>query len=1087
MRKTISLILALLMLVSVIPIGVIAADDACEHINTVTEAAIPNTCTENGFTEGVYCNDCGEWLVVQEKIYALGHSWGDYEYNNDATCTSNGKEIAECERCDAIDMREVYGTALEHEYEAEVIKEANCKEEGLIAYTCDCGYAYTNTVSKTDHADDNIDDVCDVCGEVLNSFSGQCGENVYWEFDESTDTLTISGAGKIDDAVLFDEETGDFVANEEKDFLVNMPWYHLKNQIRTIVIEEGITEIGACAFHSLFYLTKVEFPSTLEVVGCAAFCDCIRLEELDLPDSVNTLYVSNYNEIAIKKIVLPESLEATPKVPGIDEVFDFNMCAYLESITIPEEIGAIEAVVSAVNPSIRNIYNYSTEAIVKFDNRAVSQYWYGDEATAEYATITMGAALASNEYDMTDEELEAFVLEKIIEYYGENYAEKIPYPNLIETVPDYIKVYCYENSAQHLYCVDNGVNFVLIDENTHLDADNNGVCDVCGLEHMCGEKVYYEFDDVTGTVTISGEGSTYNYERYGTKFEDVQSPFRNDDNIRKVIIEEGITSLGDYLYFGCCNIEEIQIPETVTYIGMRAVYGKMTQFNIGKNISYVDRTIEELSYIKRFTVDIENKNYSADNFGCLYDKNKMSLEAYPADNDAKEFYIPEGVEFVNAGFDCANKLEFVYIHKDVRYLSDGIFTSAFNLKKIIVDESNEHYFNDENGALYNVIPETGKIILKCYPTGNTRTVFEIVDGTNTIWHSVFNGDICINTLIIPESVNSMIWGALPNGKVEDAYSLYDIYYYGTKEQWNEIEIDETNNQVLENVTIHFNYDGISPIIVKSGPCGENVTYEFYSDGTLIISGTGAMADNFFEFSKLDIKNVIIKSGVTTIAGWAFSRCSMLTDVTISDSVTSIGDSVFSSCDSLSDIVIPDSVKSIGKAAFFSCDNLISITIPNSVTSIGDGSFCDCKGLTSITFGKSVKSIGKDAFDDCINLTDVYFNGTRSEWNSIIIHSGNDSLLAATIHFDDCRHTEDGYATITKDENINEPTYTKDGSYDEVTVCENCGAELSRERKAIPDLSLLETIVGNIEETFKGFYDALARVITKLLMLIKKMG
>lgn len=1083
MRKTISLILALLMLVSVIPIGVIATDYACEHINTATEAAIPSTCLEQGLTEGVYCNDCGEWLVVQEKIYALGHSWGDYEYNNDATCDRNGTEIATCKRCDATDMREVYGTALEHEYEAEVIKEANCKEEGLITYTCDCGDQYTEITAKTDHADYNEDDVCDVCGEVLNSFSGQCGENVYWSLDKETETLTISGAGKIDDAVVFDEETGDFVANEEKDFLVNMPWYHLKNQIRTIVIEEGITEIGACAFHSLFYLTKVEFPSTLEVVGCAAFCDCIRLENLDLPDSVKTLYVSNYDEISVKKIVLPKSLESTPTIPGIDETLDFNMCVYLESVTIPKEIGNIEAIIDITNPSIRNIYNYSTEALIKFDDYGMSM-WLSNEVVAELMTVAMGVALELIEYPeiWEDEEAKkAYVINKIIEYYGEDFVEKIreelPDPIVIDTVPDYIKVYCYENSAQHLYCVENGINFVLIDENTHLDSLNNdGVCDVCGLNNMCGEEVYYEFDEETGILTLKGEGETYNY--------DCNSPFYNDSDIRKVVVEEGITSLGDYLFFCCNNIEEMQIPETVTYIGMRAVYGKMTQFNIGKNISYVDGTIEELSCVNKFTVDADNKNYSADDFGCLYNKNKTSLEAYPADNDATEFTIPESVEFVNAGFDCANNLEFVHIHKDVRYLSDGIFTSAFNLKEIIVDESNEQYFNDENGALYNVIPETGKIILKCYPTGNTRTVFEIVDGTNTIWHSVFNGDICINTLIIPESVNSMIWGALPSSKVEDVYSLYDIYYYGTEEQWNEIEIDENNNQVLENVTIHFNYDGTSPIITKSGSCGKNVTYEFYSDGTLIISGTGAMADNFFEFSKLDIKNVIIKSGITTIGSWAFSRCSMLMGVTISDSVTSIGDSAFSSCDSLTSIVIPTSVTSIGKAVFFSCDSLTSITIPDSVTGIGDVSFCGCKGLTSITLGKSVKCVGKDAFDDSTNLVDVYFKGTKSEWNSIIIYSGNAPLLDATFHFNDCGHTKDGYATITKEENINEPTYIKDGSYDEVTVCENCGAELSRESKVIPNLSVLETIVENIEDTFKGFYDALAKLITKLLKLFK---
>lgn len=397
---------------------------------------------------------------------------------------------------------------------------------------------------------------------------GQCGENAYWSFDESTGTLTISGTGKIDDAVVFDDETGEILIDENTgEPVFNMPWYHLKNQIDTIVIEEGITEIGVLTFYSFYNLTEVDFPSTLEVVGCAAFCDCIRLEELDFPDSVKTLYVSNYNEISIKKIVLPESLEAIPTIPGIDGIFDFNMCAYLESITVPEEIGAIEVTVDGSNPSIRNIYNRSMDAIVKFDE--YNNMWYGDEATAEYMTVTIGAALASIEYEMTDEEREAFVLEKVIEYYGEDYAEKIPYPNLIDSVPDYIKVYCYENSAQHLYCVENNINFILIDSHSHLDSDNDGNCDICGEifiveEGNCGANG----DNVTwkllsnGKLTISGNGAMAdNYSKFGKLY------------IRNVIIESGVTTIGSWAFVRCDDLESIEIPDTVTSIGDSAFSG----------------------------------------------------------------------------------------------------------------------------------------------------------------------------------------------------------------------------------------------------------------------------------------------------------------------------------------------------------------------------------------------------------------------------------------------------------------------------------------------------------------------------------
>ena len=106
--------------------------------------------------------------------------------------------------------------------------------------------------------------------------------------------------------------------------------------------------------------------------------------------------------------------------------------------------------------------------------------------------------------------------------------------------------------------------------------------------------------------------------------------------------------------------------------------------------------------------------------------------------------------------------------------------------------------------------------------------------------------------------------------------------------------------------------------VKSGTCGENLTWTLYSGGTLIVSGTGAMTD--------------YSNGSN--APW-FNSCSSIKSVIIENSVTSIGDYAFDGCSSLTSVTIPDSVTSIGDGAFFGCSSLASVTIPDSVTSIGN--------------------------------------------------------------------------------------------------------------------------------------------------------
>ena len=156
----------------------------------------------------------------------------------------------------------------------------------------------------------------------------------------------------------------------------------------------------------------------------------------------------------------------------------------------------------------------------------------------------------------------------------------------------------------------------------------------------------------------------------------------------------------------------------------------------------------------------------------------------------------------------------------------------------------------------------------------------------------------------------------------------------------------------------------------SGTCGDNLTWVLDDEGTLTISGTGAMIDIWsapWDTNVKDVKKVLINNGVTSIGAFAFGNHTNLTGIILPEGMTSIGDGAFEGCYKLTNITIPNSVTDIGQYAFVACIRLNNITIPNSVTNISAGTFSSCKSLTSITIPASVTNINREAFNNCSSL------------------------------------------------------------------------------------------------------------------------
>ena len=162
-------------------------------------------------------------------------------------------------------------------------------------------------------------------------------------------------------------------------------------------------------------------------------------------------------------------------------------------------------------------------------------------------------------------------------------------------------------------------------------------------------------------------------------------------------------------------------------------------------------------------------------------------------------------------------------------------------------------------------------------------------------------------------------------------------------------------------------------IVESGSCGDGLMYVIDSEGTLTISGTGAIQDYAFEY-KTNFSSVVFDDDclITAIGKSAFYRCSNLQSITIPESVTAIGDEAFYLCTKLQSITIPSTVTSFGLFIFSQCSALETATLCEGVATTGQYMFENCGHLSSVTLPSTMKTIQYWAFSGCGSLTSITF-------------------------------------------------------------------------------------------------------------------
>lgn len=716
--------------------------------------------------------------------------------------------------------------------------------------------------------------------------SGSCGlsgDNLTWVLGCDS-VLTISGEGEMPTSY-----SG-----------TSAPWYEHGAAIKHINIEEGVTKLALYAFYNSGNnypnVQTLSIPSTLgapiennffyqcplktitinsdTIVGKASYSSGSSLqnkfgaqvEEYIIGGSVRSIAnFAFYNQSpdSLRSIILPEGLEAIGN-------WAFGYIEHLTSVSIPSTVQTIGTDAFAYCSNLRSVE--LGEGLMTVNGQA---FWMCDSLTRVTCNALTPPTLNQTAFD-----------------HNRNDTLFVP----CEAKAAYQEADYWKNFGT-IMCADDTLQII--------------ASGTCGAQ---GDNLTWVFDR-DSVLTISGSGAMADWvDGSLVPWYDVR------EMIRTVIIEEGVTTIGDRAFYYFTRLIDVSYPTTLTSIGI-GVFDFCSALPEIDGLRYVGAYLAGVPVMAQDTITT-----------CTIRQGTRFIghSAFHGCSQLKRITLPEGVTHIlSSAFTGCNRLTKIDLPATVTDIQRYAFESDTLLTTFI------------NRA---VTPQT-------LPSSTSESAF-------------YNCKLSKCTLYVPEE-SIALYQAAPYwqdfGAIRSLEDVPCILASGTfGAQGNNLTWT-----VDRNYTLTISGSGEMEFFNASEPWAE---YRYQLRKIVVEEGVTNLSNVFRLHNQ--VTEVSLPNTLRVIEAQAFDQCSSITHLELPESVDSIGEGVFYLCESLQEIRIHSRVTMINSSLFRGCRGLRSVEFPNGLTRILTTAFQYCNELNALHLPASLTFIGQEAFADCTGLDTI---------------------------------------------------------------------------------------------------------------------